>query len=684
MSMKISVWDDSKFRQEIMKRYGQAQQARRLLEDRWIQNELAVFGTSYSQSNLSVSDFVDNIMNAGPTASMDPGDADINISYTFKNFRFLHAQLSANPPSVVMRPTSSDQEDHVRADAADRVVRYAIRQYKMQERVDKTTLETLLYGTGVMKIVWNSNLGDILKYDPETQEIELEGDIDVKIPFLWNVFLDPDARCADDLKWVIERIYMDYEEACQKWPEHKDELKQVLTQQGKTAVSQGNRNDSLLSEEKYNCVELLEYWENGLPTNQYMGRFGITTSLGAVLTPCGPSPSRFAKPGTIAALEKKDLPPEMMEAAMTKVPQMASLPYLILTDIDVPNSIYGKSCVEYGSNIQEQLSRLDTAVLDNIQAHGHARMVVPEGAITKPDDPSNGTWEVTEVTNSNEAPFFMETPTLMPEMTSTRQNYITGINDVMGVNESMFGQQSREQSGASMQYATNQGNMIRRRLFNKYVLFVESSYKLILNYVRKHWPVERNIRVLGKERAMESVSLKGVDIDGGYDVVGEYGVSLSLDPQSRREEIMALQPMFEKAGIPMRMSLKMMKLNELEGMYDKLELSESRQREYFKEMTAKQAFIEPEEFEDHPNMIAWAMDYFMTAEFKYMDQLSKTMCKEHIRKRIALAAQEQSGGLSGQPQAPGPAPAPGTPPAGPSGAGPEVAQAAEASPIVNG
>jgi len=36
-----------------------------------------------------------------------------------------------------------------------------------------------------------------------------------------------------------------------------------------------------------------------------------------------------------------------------------------------------------------------------------------------------------------------------------------------GVNDSMFGQQKREQSGFSMQYATNQGKMVRRRLFNK-------------------------------------------------------------------------------------------------------------------------------------------------------------------------------------------------------------------------
>lgn len=683
MSLKISVWDNDKFRQEIMKRYGQAQQARRTWEDRWIANELAVYSSSYNATNISVSNFVDNIMNAGPAASMEPGNADMNVSYTFKNIRFLHAQLSANPPSVVMRPNSSDQEDHVKADAADRVVRYSIRKYEMQENVDRTTLPTLIYGTAFMKIIFNSNIGDIIGFNQEEGTIDLEGDIEIATPFVWNMFVDPDARKASDIKWYIERIYMDYEEACAKWPDKQDELKRVKMERGTSTSPSGGRSDSLLKEENYNCVELLEYWETGLPTNQYMGRFGITTSLGDVLAKCGPSPCAFAKSGTVAEIMKRDLPPEQLEVALARVPKMAELPYIILSDIDVPNSIWGKSCVEYASNIQEQLARLDTAVLDNIQAHGHARLVVPEGAELKQDDPSNATWEVTEITNSNQAPFFMSTPTLMPEMATTRQNYIQGINDVMGVNESMFGQQSREQSGASMQYATNQGNMIRRRLFNKYVLFVEQSYKLILNYVRKHWTVERNIRVLGKERAMEAVQLKGADIDGGYDVVGEYGVSLSLDPQSRREEILALQPMFEKAGIPTRMSLKMMKLNELDGMYDKLELAELRQREYFKEMGDGQQYIAPEEFEDHENMIAWAMDYFMTAEFKYLEETVRLLCKQHIKDRIQMAATEKSGGLTAQPQAPGPAPDAGAPPPAP--ASPALPLGAEAgTPIANG
>jgi hypothetical protein len=308
-----------------------------------------------------------------------------------------------------------------------------------------------------------------------------------------------------------------------------------------------------------------------------------------------------------------------------------------------------------------------------------ARLVVPENT-TINTDLSNSPWDVVTVSGS-QPPHFVEVPQLMPEMAATRQDLIRGIDDIMGVNESMFGQQSREQSGASMQYATNQGNMVRRRLFNKYVLTVESIYKSILNLVRKHWPVERNVLVLGKERVLEAISLKGADIDGGYDVVGEYGVTLSLDPITRREEILAMQPFFEKAGVPPRTSLKLMKLNELEGMFDVAELAETRQQEYFQEMIARNMYIPPAEMEDHENMIASAYLWFMSAEFKHLGEQEKLLCRQHIKERIQLAAAEKAP-VAG-PQAPGPAPAPPGPGELPVGQSP-IPGAPVTPPLING
>lgn len=674
MAVKINNWSPEESGQQVLKRWRHASDSRKRLEDQWLRNERSVYGSNgLSGFTLSI-----EALNDDAGLMDDTGNEGMNVSYVFKNLRFLHSQLSANPPSVAMKPASSDQEDGRRADAADRVVRFAIRKYQMQERVDQLTLGALIYGTAALRTTWDSTLGDIIGYDEETGEMQLEGDIAINVPHTWNLYLDPDARCVADIKWVIERQYIDYDAACLRWPEHKEILEQIRVQGESQQASDSGSGKSLVREPRYNSVEVLEYWETGLPANGYLGRYAVVTASGKTLTPCRPSPFRFPRAGSISEVLNSGLPDEIIERKLQSLPQMAKLPYHILTDIDVVNSVWGKSAVEYASRLQDVLTQIDSAYLDNIRAHGAARMVIPKNTEVNLDM-TNSPWDVVEV-DSNQAPFFMEVPQLMPEMNGTRMSVKQGIDDVMGVNEAMFGQQSREQSGASMQYATNQGNMIRRRIFNKYVLCVESIYKAILDLVRKHWTVERNIRVLGKEKALEAIALKGADIDGGYDVVGEYGTTLSLDPITRREEIMALQPMFEKAGVPTRMSLKLMKLNELEGMYDKLQMAEDRQKEYFDAMLAGQGYIPPQELEDHENMIAWALDYVMTAEFKYLEEDQKVLVKQHIRDRISMSAQEKSGGLSAQPQAPGPAGNPGELPAQP---GPtEMAPAPAMAPAV--
>jgi hypothetical protein len=188
------------------------------------------------------------------------------------------------------------QEDQRKADAADRIVKWALRKYQLQEKFDQVNLMALTYGTGFLKTVWDSSKGDIVEADLESGDLTLEGDIAVTIPSTWNIFVDPDARSWDDVKWVIERIYIDYEEAVSRWPEKRDELDQARIQE-RTPTSTGQQTE--LRDMHYNSVELLEYWETGLPTNGYLGRYCITTVSGEVIEPPRPSPFRFKRPGLL-------------------------------------------------------------------------------------------------------------------------------------------------------------------------------------------------------------------------------------------------------------------------------------------------------------------------------------------------------------------------------------------------
>lgn len=623
---KLEIWTTpEQIKQELNKRLNFCKNARRELEREWEGNEQTVFNTRGSASNGGANVSYDNVVSAG-VSDVDNSNADVGTNYVFKNLRFLHSQMSANPPSVIPRPNSNDLDDRRKADAADRLIRFGIRQYRMQEHFDMINLQTLIYGTGVAKTMWDADAGEILEFNQETDEMVMEGDFYICSTNVWNYWMDADATSPEEIKYAFERIYMPYEEACFKFGDkYHDILETFRIQQAEERGRDGSSSKSPLREMKYDVVEIYQYWEKGLPSNGMVGRFAYCTSEGDLLGEMKPNPFRFAPPVKKGQEDKKR-------------PGRASIPFHVLTDIDLPNRVWGKSIVCYASPLQDTLNRLDSVTLDNIQAHGVARMILPEGTEVMDDSITNSPWDIVKITG-NTPPYFM-TPMPMPNsIPELRAMLKQSIDDMMGVNESMFGQQKRETSGFSMQYATNQGNMIRRRLFNKYVLTVESVYKAFLNIVRKYWTETRTIQVLGKEKAFEVMDIKGADIDGGFDLVVEYGASLSLDPVSRREEILTLMPLFEKAGVPPRASLQMLKLNELEGLYDRVQMAADRQREVFEEMMATQIYIHPRELADHANMLAFAYDYIMSSEYKYTTEKDKELIEAHIREREQIAAQ---------------------------------------------
>jgi hypothetical protein len=399
-------------------------------------------------------------------------------------------------------------------------------------------------------------------------------------------------------------------------------------------------------------VEVFEYFERGLPENGYAGRHGWCTRVGQFLTEFGVSPHAFTAPGKGGKGFKK-----------------AILPYHILTDIDVPGRVWGRSFLDYVVRPQEVLDRLDSAMLDNLQAHSCFRMILPEGTEIGEDAPSNSPWDVLKITG-NQPPYFMGAPAMAPDFSRYREQIKQGIDEMSGVNESMFGEQSREQAGFAMQYAVNQGSQIRRRLFNKYAMVVEAVYKTYLDIVREHWTTKHKISVLGKEKALETADIDGMDVDGGFDVIVEYGTSLALDPMTRRQEILQLQPLFEAAGVPKRTSLRLMKLNELSEMYDELDLAEDRQREYIERMIInskriistnpeerakefEEAYIPPEPFEDHINMLVYLKRYVMQREFTVLTVDQKNLVRRHLVERTQMETEEKK---LFAPPAPAPAP----------------------------
>lgn len=627
MSIHINVWDTPEKQQlELARRLRNAIQARIDVERGWREAERVVFTIQNVDESgsekvaLGDGTGVDDAFTAQPRVS---------INTAFKNYRFLHSQMSANPPTVVCRPTSGDQKDKQAADAADRLIRFAIRHYHLQEQTDRCTGHVLLYGSGFMKFIWNPDAGEVLEFDEATGEVVCEGDIEVSVPIPWNVFVDPDAECWDKVRYVFERMFVPYEQACIMFP-GKEELLQKLKSksQGATTPAQPLESEpqpTFLKQHHFDAVEIYQYWETGLPVNGMQGRFTYCTLDGSPLQELEANPFRFA------SIKNKQ------GDGLQKGLERALLPYSMMTDVDNPTSIWGRSAVVYASPLQDIHNALVNTMIENARACGVARLLCHEDTELADDSITNSPYDIVRWTGTR-PPEYQPPAALPAVMNDLLALMAKGIDDMYGTNESMFGQQSREQSGFSMQYATNQGNVIRRRLFNKYTDLVETNYRHFLDLVRRHWKIEKTISVLGKEKAFESLDIKGADIEGGFDLVVEYGASLSLDPVSRRQELITMMPLFEKAGVDPRDLLRLVKLSELEGAYDLTELAADRQREVFDEIIAGGRQVPPRHKQDHTGMLRFAYGYLMGAVFRDLDPEIQKLIEDHVAQREQLEA----------------------------------------------
>lgn len=645
MAVYLDVWKTKEdAERELSKRWNFASTARKPFEDEWRACEEAVFTTNGGPANIGAfrtTDYQEN--------NILPDNPDlIAVNYVMKNIRFLHSQLALNPPIVAPRPLTADPDDFRRADSADRIAQYGMRQYKMQDTTDLVTFQALALGTAVGYSYFNPEIGEVISYSPESGEIEMEGDFEYEAGNLWDYYPDPDATRPEKRKWFFRQFYMPYEEACQRWPSLKDELKSNLIEE---KISTDERAHGVVPQTWYQVVRTVQYWETGLPTNGMAGRFAwclvCDGSKLKLLEEVQANPHSFPralKPGEVL----DDATGNVYDKEGNEVQRVsvARLPAHIITDIDVPNCQWGKSVVAYALALQRAANRIDTVTLDILKAHGVARIITFDGSEIAEDSITNNPLDIIKV-EGNTPPQYMEPMPLPAAMPNFRELARAGIDDLMGVNEAQFGQQSRETSNAAMQFATQQSNMIRRRLFNKYTKYVEAVYRDLLDIARTRWPNGKIISVLGKEKAFNTVPFKSSEIAGGYDLVVEFGTSLALDPISRRQEILQMMPFFEKAGIQPKALLRHIRLNELENLYDMATLGADRQQEIFDLIRTTGVYTPPEDLQDHQSMLEFAYTYIMTAQFKALPDNVREMIKKHIKDREQLATQQATGNLGG-------------------------------------
>jgi hypothetical protein len=430
------------------------------------------------------------------------------------------------------------------------------------------------------------------------------------------------------------------------FPEAEDLLVRALHDSSGT-TSLFRRNQDVQTD----VVEVWEYWEKGLACNGFQGRHCWHLKDGKLLSKLTPSPHFYSR--NFDAADQFD--PETGAPLVRKF-KIATLPYIIWTDLDLPDTYWGMSLVSYTGEAQETLNKFINQSIDIFRAVGTPKLIVHESAEIDEADLNNSAFEVLRIKGPLGAVYKMDGGQPPPAMMEYTQFFKQSIMELAGSNESTYGQQSRETSAYAMQWASQQTQAMRRRLFVKYAQIVEQIYKDFLNTVREYWDTARTIRVISDDNAFMQIDIEGADIAGGWDFAVEHGTNLSLDPSIRREELMNLRAagVTEGAGVSDRQLLAHMRLSNFSGMIDGAEQAGKRQYEVFLKMAADRVYIPPRKLQQHDLMLEYANDFVMTSEFRDYDEDVKQLIERHIEERTKLAG--ETAAAAAGPAAGGPPP----------------------------
>jgi len=520
------------------------------------------------------------------------------------------ARLCKNPPRYDVRPNSNDQEDK---DAARLGVKLITNVWD-REALNKKRIDLYMWmqqcGFAWIKTCWDDEKGK-MAYNPETGEIEYEGDIACEVYSPFEVFPDPLAKTEEDMRYLmtVKVRKLDYfRNNYEKGNLVKSEDAWLLSTQYLLRVNSMNTQgptSSAIQQQMENAALEIAYYEK--PSRKHPGGRLVICANGVIL---------------------RDDPLPVDE-----------IPFSKFDDIVIGGKIYSESIITHLRPMQDQFNRVITrrAVWTNallagkyIAARGHG---LSQEAI-------NDTTEVVEYDHvpGAQPPTAMNIPNIPQYAYAEEESLEQMLNDVAGINEVSKGQLPAAGLPAiGMQLLTEQDDTRIGIMIERHEYAWAKVGRHILKYAEKYYQNERMLKEVGSGDHYEVKKFKGEDILGNNDVIVIRGSTLPGSKVLRRQELLNL---YERGllGDPMQPEtrekvLGMLEFGDVQEAWKEHE-TDMKQIERDIEMMKEGNYVQIHELDNHPLHIKEKNNFRKTDDFLQLDPNSQVLLLENIEKHI--------------------------------------------------
>lgn len=403
----------------------------------------------------------------------------------------IYTMITANRPVMEARAINTDAKSLSQAYLANGILDYYMREKNLEDALKDATEMAVVLGSGFIKMEWNAMAGEEYDFDPDTGQMNYQGDIEFTNLSPFDVVFDG-TREKYNPDWVIVRSFKNKYDLMAKYPEKAEEIKNVSTKDDDRIYRL-----SMYSNDETDDIPVYEFFHKrteSMPEGKYFLFVGEGIDLMTV-----PLPYR-------------------------------ALPIFRMAPRNIMGTPYGYTPMFDIYPLQEALNALYSTFMTNLNAFGVQSIFVPRGADISMASLEGGL----NVISGNEKPEPIQLSSTPPELFKAIELIRMSIETISGINSVTRGQpEASLKSGNALALVQSMAIQYISGLQQSYVKLIEEVGTQLINNLKDFAKAPRIAAIVGKYNKTLLKEFTGEDLSSINRVIVDVGNPLSRTTAGR-------------------------------------------------------------------------------------------------------------------------------------------------------
>ena len=471
----------------------------------------------------------------------------IQVNLAFSTINVIAPSVAVNHPKITVTPNTVEDSD--RAIFVESVVNYLWRHHDYRKPFRRTVKDFLIIGHGWLKVGWrfveqerqmsnyemdmelaaaqtevsdfgyaNPELAAVLPTDEELVDsipatkmevVEDQAFVERISPF--DIFIDPEATCLEDAKWIAQRIVRPLEDV-KADKRFRRGVRANLEADSGLKVRWENDDERDRYSDLVERVTIYEYYD----------------LVDGTISVCAEGSDDYL-------LDPKPMPYDFGH------------PFIMLRNYDIPDTFYPMGDLEAIESLQEELNKTRSQMVNHRKRYArkylyHERSFGPEGReALESDDDGRFVPVVDENRPLGEVVVPLPQVPLAPEMYNHSSIIENDVNTVSVVSEYSRGQMPEiRRTATEASIIADAGNARAADKLAMIEICIGDIGRRVLQLMQQYMTRDQMVRITGKDDQQFFVAYTRDDILGEYDFSVEGGSTHPLNETARRQQAISL------------------------------------------------------------------------------------------------------------------------------------------------